>query len=71
MKDKFILEIYDDEDNLITSTVYKSYKDICEKTNIEYHNCRTIHSICMGDVQPKYVHKTLKQSKSKTYVQSH
>jgi hypothetical protein len=61
MKDKFILEIYDDENNLITTTVYKSYRAIGLKTGIDYHNCRTIHSICMGDVKPKYLHKTLKR----------
>ena len=60
MKDKFILGIYDDEQNLITSNVYKSYRAIGLKTGIDYHNCRTIHSICMGDVKPKYLHKTLK-----------
>ena len=61
MKDKFILEIYDDENNLITSNVYKSYRAIGLKTGIDYHNCRTIHSICIGDVTPKYLHKTLKR----------
>jgi hypothetical protein len=61
MKNKFILEIYDDENNLITTTVYKSYRAIGLKTGIAYHNCRTIHSICMGDVKLKYLHKTLKR----------
>jgi hypothetical protein len=61
MKDKFILEIYDDENNLITSTVYKSYRQIAAKTGLAYHNCRTIHSICTGETEPKYLHKTLKK----------
>jgi len=61
MRDKFILEIYDDENKLVTSTVYKSYRDIALKTGIDYHNVRTIHSICNKDIDPLYLHKTLKK----------
>jgi len=61
MRDKFILEIYDDDNKLVTSTVYKSYRDIALKTGIDYHNVRTLYSICNNDVQPLYLHKTLKK----------
>lgn len=61
MRDKYILEIYDDENNLVTSTIYKSFREIGKKTGIEYHNCRTIYSMSMDDVSPKYLHKTLKR----------
>lgn len=61
MRDKFILEIYDDDGELVTSNVYKSFRQIQNKTGIEYHNCRTIYSICSNDVQPKFLHKTLQK----------
>lgn len=59
MKDKFILEIYDDDENLLSSEKMKSYRDIQEKTGIEYHNCRTINYICSGKMVKKFTHPTL------------
>jgi len=61
MRDKFILEIYDDENKLVTSTVYKSYRDIALKTGIDYHNVRTLYSISNNEIQPLYLHRTLQK----------
>jgi hypothetical protein len=61
MKDKFVVEIYDENEELLTSTVYKSFKQISAETEIDYHNCRTIYSHTIGETTPKYVHRTLKK----------
>ena len=61
MRDKFILEIYDDDNKLVSSTVYKSFRDISLKTSIDYHNVRSLYGISNNEIKPLYLHKTLKK----------
>ena len=61
MKEKFILEIYNENDELQSTTKCKSYVAIGTLTNIDYHNCRKIHLICIGKNKPKFLHPVLKE----------
>jgi len=68
MKDKFLLELYDDEGIIISTSVFKSYRAIALKTGIDYHNVRTIHQINIKEIDPIYLHKTLKRLTKKVKI---
>ena len=59
MKVKYILELYDNDGELISSDKYKTYREIAQITNEEYHNCRAIHMIGNGTSKKKFLHPTL------------
>jgi hypothetical protein len=62
MKVKFILELYDTNDMLISSTECKSYREIVKLSKEEYHDCRAIHLLGNGTMKPKkYLHPNLKR----------
>jgi hypothetical protein len=61
MKDKYIVELYDDEGKLQSSSIYKSYKQISKDLGEAYHDCRAIHLIGNGSMKKKFVHPTLKR----------
>ena len=46
MRDKFILETYNDDGELIDTKKYKTYKEIAEDICCNYSCARCIHNIC-------------------------
>ena len=68
MRNKLILELYDDNEELTDTIPCKSFKEIAIKTGMDYHNCRTIYSYCTGEKTPKYTHRTLKKLLKKVKI---
>ena len=58
MRDKFILETYDNGE-LIDTQVYKTYKQIAHDINTSYMCTRTINHITEGRQTKKFTHKEL------------
>ena len=50
MKDRFIVELYDEDEVLQSSTIYKTYRDIAKGTGEAYYECRNIHLIGNGTI---------------------
>lgn len=67
MRDKFIVEIYDNNENLLKTTHYKSYKAIVDDLHIPYHTVRAINYMVEGRMTKKYMHPNL-QSLMNTIV---
>ena len=56
--DKFIVTVYDDSEQVVSEQRFKSYREIAEKYNIEYHQALSIHKYHEGK-QFKFMHATL------------
>ena len=61
MKIKYILETYDENNELLTAEKYKTYIDIAKATGEPYSDCRMIHLINNGTFKPKFLHPALKK----------
>ena len=61
MRDKFIVEIYDNNNNLITSQHFTSYKAIAQEYDIQYSEARKLNALCESRTTCKYLHPSLKR----------
>ena len=59
MRDKFILETYNEDGEMIDSQIYKTYKQIAFDINTSYANVRTINHITENILAKKFTHRQL------------
>ena len=68
MKNKYILELYNEKDELESSEICKTYREISIKTNEAYHDCRAIHLMGNGSMKKKFIHPTLKKLQQRMII---
>ena len=59
MRDKFILETYNEDGEMIDSQIYKTYKQISYDINTSYANVKTINRITENILTKKFTHRQL------------
>ena len=68
MRDRFIVNMYDENEELKSSIVCKSYRQIAKETGEEYHVCRNIHLIGNGTIVKKFVHPMMKKLQKRLQI---
>jgi hypothetical protein len=56
---KFNVQILNENAEIMKEKQYKSYKEICDDIQLDYHVIRELNKICDGKVQKKFTHDHL------------
>lgn len=59
MKEKFIVEIYDNNNTLVKTSKEKTLKSIASNLKLDYHDARTLYYIHSGKQTKKFLHPNL------------
>ena len=70
MENKFVVVFLDEQGNEKSRKEFKTYKDISQQLNINYHLVRDIHLIGQGQKTKKFYHKDLTTSLKKIQILS-
>ena len=68
MRTKYIVEFYDENGELEKTHECKTYREMAQITDIEYHNIRTLHMIGNGTLTKKFMHPTLTKLQKKIKI---